>query len=159
MDKDLLNKIGQIDAPVFSHMEGMYYKCPYCGEEHRIDDYVAVKKKIDSKQISTKISGKIVTRTYLDSYVNIRVCSKCSKKKKLVEGIVNVICFIIIPVIFSINYFVKKDASIQNFLGTILALYFIMLIIEAIVRLFIENSFFNIDIEKAFNDNAIIESV
>lgn len=58
------------------------FVCPYCGKEHNIAEAKIEKILASSKHVSTKISGRIVTRTYQDSYYNIRFCTKCYKRKK-----------------------------------------------------------------------------
>ena len=43
------------------------FVCPYCGKEHNIAEAKLEKILAASKHVTTKVSGRIVTRTYQDS--------------------------------------------------------------------------------------------
>ena len=132
------------------------YKCPYCGKEHEINDCVVEKILAKSKHISTKYRSRLVIRTYRDSYYYVRVCHKCHKKKKITLYTLQVLFFVVCPILYTLHYFKTSNNGIGNYLGVILCVYFLCYLIYLIVGSLIAYTMFPINFEKANKDNAIL---
>lgn len=136
------------------------FNCPICDRESNINEASIEPVTTSSKHIGTKIRGRVVTRTYRDTYYNVRICPKCNKRKIKVDRIILGFVLIVLPTLYSIFYFVNSDNNgIVNFILLMvlpipLALLFIYIILSKIINAL----FFDIKIKKTEENNAILKN-
>lgn len=153
MDLECLSKLSEAFANI--KLPPTTFICPYCGKEHNINDAKIEKILASSKHVSTKISGRIVTRTYQDSYYNIRFCTKCYKRKMRTKTILYSSIFVLSTILYGIHYFGNLDSSILGFLGFLVLLYFLVFLGVGVLNWILDKTIYNIDFEDAANNNAI----
>lgn len=153
MDLESLSKLSE--AFVDIKLPPTTFICPYCGKEHKIIDAKIEKILASSKHISTKISGRIVTRTYQDSYYNIRFCAKCYKRKMRTKTILYSSIFVLSTILYGIHYFGNLGGSVLVFLGFLILLYLLVLLGVGVLNWILDKTIYNVDFEDAANNNAI----
>lgn len=131
------------------------FKCPYCGEEYNITDAKVEKVLASSKHVSTKISGRIVTRTYVDSYYNVRFCPSCYKRKNITKKILYSSIFVIATILYAIHYFGNLGGSFGRFLGFLLLLYFLISLGVGALNWILDKTIYDVDFENTHKNNAI----
>ena len=133
------------------------FKCLICNNEFNVDDAIISKEQIKSEHLNTKISGRIVTRTYLDTHYNIRYCQHCHIKKTLIFKVGMIIIWILLPVthfICSFEKFIDND-DILDLLVKLLLVYPLNCLFVSIGFVFIYNTIYKVDIDKAIENNAV----
>lgn len=153
MDLENLSKLSEAFTNI--KLPPATFICPYCGKEHNITDAKIDKILASSKHVSTKISGRIVTRTYQDSYYNIRFCAKCYKRKKRTKIILYSSILALFTILYGIHYFGNLDGSILGFLGFLVLLYFLVFLGIGLLNWILDKTIYDIDFEDAANNNAI----
>lgn len=131
------------------------FKCPYCGEEYNITDAKVEKVLASSKHVGTKISGRIVTRTYMESYYNVRFCPNCYKHKHRTKKILYSAIFLIATTLYAIHYFGKIGGSVWDFLGFLLLLYILISLGVGVLNWVLDKTIYDVDFENAHKNNAI----
>ncbi len=131
------------------------FRCPYCNKEHNIIDAKIEPILASSKYVSTKVSGRIVTRTYQDTYYNIRFCTKCYKHKTMTKLILYCSILALSTILYGIHYFSNLDGSILGFLGFLILLYLLVLIGIGALNWLLDKTIYDVDLEYAANNNAI----
>ena len=51
----------------------MYFRCPSCRKQFNINDATIIPINTKSEHVGTKISGRVVTRTYRDTYHHVTI--------------------------------------------------------------------------------------
>ena len=143
----------------FEQRKESKFTCPICSKEYYVIDAVVENIVTKSEHVGTKVSGRRVTRTYRDTSYDVRFCSKCYKRKHNSHIVLRVIMFILLPTLYSINYFANHGAvdflGFLSFLGFLLMFFFLHALIYSLLVKFVDAVFFSVDIEKAIRDNAI----
>lgn len=138
------------------------YKCPICGERHRIDDCVIVNQEVDRKHTGTTSSKFGFDRTYTKHYIvtsyNIRICHKCAKKRALALKIALVVAILAFLGMMVRNIYFLPEKTIGNIIGQ----FFLVLFCGGFLCLlgfgllgWVIRQFQEIDIENAKINNAI----
>ena len=153
MDSESLSKLSEAFANI--KLPPTTFICPYCDKEHNIADAKTEKILASSKHVSTKISGRIVTRTYQDSYYNIRFCAKCYKRKKMIKTILYCLILALSTLLYGSHYLGNLNGSIWGFLGFLILLYFLILLVIGVLNWILDKTIFDVDFENAANNNAI----
>lgn len=153
MDLESLSRLSEAFANI--KLPPTTFICPYCGKEHNITDAKVEKILASSKHVSTKISGRIVTRTYQDSYYKVRFCAKCYKRKKRTKTILYSSILALSTILYGIHYFRNLDGSILGFLGFLVLLYFLVLLGIGVLNWILDKTIYDVDFESAVKNNAI----
>ena len=139
----------------------MYFRCPSCRKQFNINDATVIPINTKSEHVGTKISGRVVTRTYSDTYYHVRFCKSCAKKRikrqrTIIWSTISIlVALLILYYIFNWDK-VMAHGGIGNAIGMLFVFAFLGLIVFAIVG-WITHLLFDktIDIEQAAKDNAL----
>lgn len=153
MDLEHLLKLSEAFANI--KLPPTTFVCPYCGKEHNITDAKIEKILASSKHVSTKISGRIVTRIYQNSYYNVRFCSKCYKRKMRTKTILYGSILALSTILYGIHYFGNLGGSILGFLGFLILLYFLVFLGIGALNWILDKTIYDVDFENAAKNNAI----
>lgn len=130
------------------------FVCPDCGQEIDVNEAEVIKIQTASKHIGTEFHGRIIVRTYRNTYYNVRFCKSCAKTRKLTSRVLRVIMFIIIPLCFGVVLSVcEPDRGIGGFFGAILGAEFLCWLVYMIWKLITMG--YSIDINHAARCNAL----
>lgn len=133
------------------------FVCPDCGQELKVDDAEVIKIQTSSKHIGTESHGRIIIRTYRETYYNIRFCKFCAKNRKITSKIGRIIMFIVIPLCFGVFLSIyDPDRGVVGFLVTILGAEFLCWIVYRIWKLITMG--YSIDINHVAKCNALAPS-
>ena len=145
----------------FPNLAGIYFRCPICGKQYRIEEAVVIPINTKSEHVGTKISGRTVTRTYQDTYYHIRFCKSCAKKRIKKESLFTwsiMIIFIVLAILFFVINWNKimGNGGIGNAIGLLFVLVIIGLFVMAVIG-WIKHFLFDksIDISQAAKGNAL----
>lgn len=144
------------------------YKCPVCGEEHKIDDCAIVKQVIKSEYagrsktpIFSTYKMKVYEEYHNEYYYNIRICPKCAKSRS--KAIYYAICpGILATILIMVNNISKlPEKTAGNVIGQILLALicggFLGYILFLLIAFVIKKSQ-TIDIDEAKKNNAIAQN-
>jgi hypothetical protein len=64
--------------------------CPICHRECDTEDTVIIDIVTKSQHLNTKIRGRKVVRTYIDTHFYVRECKRCASLQKWIRYIINI---------------------------------------------------------------------
>ena len=151
--ESLINTVANIK------LNGATFKCPYCGKEYDIKDAVVEKILASSEHTSTKIRGRKITYTYIDSYYYVRFCAKCHKRKTATKKVIFGSIFITAFIYFVINIFkngsFEDGLDIMAFILIAFMLYFLLRLVVGVILWVLDKTIYAVDFEEAHKNNAI----
>lgn len=148
-----ISEYGSIKFPKL-HIPGEEpFVCPDCRKQFKVNDAVVIQIQTESKHIGTEFHGRIVERKYRDTYYNVRFCSCCAKKRKMISKISLMILFVIIPLSVAIWSISQPGRGVGSFLGALFGTEFLCLVAYGIWNWMTMGS--SIDIDEAAKNNAL----
>lgn len=137
------------------------YKCPFCHTSHPIKDCEIDERFIKSKHTGSTIRGRYAVHSFIDTYRYVRLCRECAKKQKRTRIIMKILLYGIIPIAYLViglfNGMIEKNGIVGTLL-LVLVVVFVCSIVNAIINRLLEHSVYDIDYEKAYDDNALLTS-
>ena len=131
--------------------------CPKCGKKVLIKDARIIPIQTKSEHVDTKIKGRMVQRTYRDTFHAIRFCNECAKKKHKYSKIGLLIMFCFIPLSISIWVWTLPERGFGSFIGSLIFCEFICFLLYGFFSYLTEGS--EVDLEHASKCNAIAERI
>ena len=124
--------------------------CPICHRECNTEDTVIIDTVTKSQHLNTKIRGRKVVSTYMDTHYYVRECKRCASLQKWIKYIINITIF----VVFGILFFDPNDIG-MSILGGALMIFLVWLIFGNLLYFIIYKIFFEPDIDYAYDHNAL----
>ena len=166
---------------ILDHMS--YYRCPICGNKYEKKDSVIIEVKTDKEYIRSTgkhfnngffgSSGTEITKSYVQRCWNIRICNECAKHRNnknygLKLALVITILLILFIVCYGINKLtlinydsIEIGSLILGIIGYILGSLILCFIVFAILLGAAlptgKSCNTDIDLDKAYNYNAIVD--
>ncbi len=127
------------------------FNCPICHKEFDVDKSVVEDIVTNSKHIKSSIRGRHVEHTFIDTHYYVRHCKSCYYKKVWSIRIIDIL------ILGGIEYRLFDPTHLVQsiFASLIIILPLFWIIICAPINRLIYKLFFELDIEYAYQHNAL----
>lgn len=137
------------------------FVCPHCGKKFPLSEAVVVDEITDTKSAGSTVRGRTITHKFIDTHHKVRFCPKCAKRRDAVRKWMSIFIWIIAPIVLTVLFTIRgwkdTDGIFANiFLSLFLAYLTTVVFILIPVSWIFKWTYFDIDVEKAAKDNALL---